>query len=244
VRFRKMALACTLAAALGFVVLPARTTLAAPAMPAPALSIAASVTTSAYSSRVWLTVTLGTTQENRMVSIYAKPVGMPEWLWHSGAVNSAGRLRVYFRLMRTTTFTAVFSGDPDDAPAQASRTVDALARVADRVSGYNAKTRVGGIPYYVFRHGSLLVLHATVSPNKRGECLKPETEQWNTGSGWADDTRYGCDYLDSGSHDSAPFNLARAVGDRYRMRADYVRGARDLANLSADGPWLYLMVVR
>ena len=91
---------------------------------------------------------------------------------------------------------------------------------------------------------SMLVLHATVSPNKHGECLKPETEQWDTGAGWDDDTGYGCDTLDSGSHDSAPFNLAQAVGDRYRIRADYVRSARDLANLSADGPWLYLVVVK
>jgi hypothetical protein len=90
----------------------------------------------------------------------------------------------------------------------------------------------------------MLVLHAAVSPNKHGECLKPETEQWNRGYGWGDDTAYGCDSLDRGSHDRAPFNLARAAGDRYRIRADYVRSPRDRANLSTDGPWLYLMVVR
>ena len=211
---------------------------------APALSIRTSSTSYAYSSRVWLTVRLGRTHANRMVSIYAAPVGVRDWRWRSGKVNSAGRLRVLFRLTRTTTFTVVFRGDPRDAPARASRTVYALARVADAVSGYYANTRVGGVTYYVFHANRLLVLHATVSPNKHGECLKPETQQWDTGSGWDDDTTYGCDSLDSGSHDTAPFNLAQAVGDRYRIRADYVRGKRDLANLSTDGPWLYLMVVK
>ena len=243
-RSSKIALACALAGALGFFALSPRTALAAPARPAPALSIRTSTTTYAYASRVWLTVTLGRTHANRVVSIYARPVGVRDWLWHSGRVNSAGRLRVYFRLTRTTTFTVVFRGDARDAPAQVSRTVDALARVADGVSGYAAKARDGGITYYVFPASRMLMLHATVSPNKHGECLKPETEQWDTGSGWGDDTAYGCDRLDRGSHDSAPFNLGRAVGARYRIRADYVRAARDRANLSTDGPWLYLMVVR
>jgi hypothetical protein len=211
---------------------------------APTLSIRTSATTYAYASRVWLTVSLGRTRANRTVAIYAAPVGVRDWLWHRGKVNSAGKLRVYFRLTRTTTFTVVFGGDAHDAPARASRTVQALARVADGISGYYARTRVAGTIYYVFHASKLLVLHAAVSPNKHGECLKPETQQWDTGSGWDDDTAYGCDSLDSGSHDSAPFNLAQAVGDRYRIRADYVRSARDLANLSADGPWLYLTVVR
>ncbi len=211
---------------------------------APSLSIRTSATTYAYSSRVWLTVSLGRTWANRMVAIYATPVGVRGWLWHRGRVNSAGKLRVYFRLTRTTTFTVVFGGDAHDAPVRVSRTVQALARVANGFSGYYARTRVGGITYYVFHARKMLVLRATVSPNKRGECLKPETEQWDPGSGWDDDTAYGCDSLDGGSHDSAPFNLAQAVGDRYRIRADYVRGARDRANLSAYGPWLYLTVVR
>lgn len=211
---------------------------------APALSIRTSASTYAFSSLVWLTVSLGRTRANRMVAIYAAPVGIRRWLWHRGKVNSAGQLRVYFRLTRITTFTVVFGGDARDAPARVSLTLRALARVADAISGYSARLRVGRITYYVFHANRMLVLRATVSPNKHGECLKPETEQWDTGSGWDDDTAYGCDSLDIGSHDSAPFNLAEAIGDRYRIRADYVRGARDLANLSTDGTWLYLTVVR
>jgi hypothetical protein len=211
---------------------------------APALSISTNARTYAYSTLVRLNVRLGRTRPNRRVSIYAAPVGLRRWVWYSGKVTSAGKLHRYFRLTRTTTFTVVFGGDARDAPARASRTLNAVARVANAVSGYYKKTRAGHITYYVFRSRRMLVLRATVSPNKHGECLKPETQQWTTGSGWGDSTAYGCDSLDSGSHDSAPFNLVQAVGARYRIRADYVRSRRDLANLNANGPWLYLMVVK
>ena len=149
-----------------------------------------------------------------------------------------------FRLTLTTKFSVVYNGDARDAPARATRTVNAMAGVADAISGYSKKTKIAGITYYVFHPNNMLVLHATVSPHKHGECLKPETEQWDAGPGWDDDTAYGCDSLDRDSHDSAPFNLGRATGDRYRIRADFVRGARDRANLSADGPWLYFLVVK
>ena len=112
------------------------------------------------------------------------------------------------------------------------------------MTGYFKKMKISGLTYDVYHAGGTLTLHSTVTPNKHGECLKPETEQWDTGSGWDDDTAYGCDALDGHSHDSAPFNLAQAIGDRYRIRADYVRSSRDHVNLSADGPWLYFMVVK
>jgi hypothetical protein len=267
-RSRHIALGCALAGALGFLALPGAAARAAstvtagstaPAAPTrsagaadaaaaakarPRLSIVSSATTDVYASRVILTITLGRTYANRTVSIYAAPVHLKRWLWHSGKVNSAGTLRVLFRLTRTTTFTVVFGGDARDAPARASSTVDVMARAADRLTGYYKKTTVSGITYYVFHARAMLVLHATVSPNKHGECLRPETEQWDKGPGWDDDTGYGCDSLDSESHDSAPFNLAQAPGDKYRIRADYVRSAKDLANLNADGPWLYIMVVK
>ena len=259
-RSRNIALGCALAGMLGLVALPpapARAASVARAVStasaasgaaarkvAPALSIRTSATSYAYSTRVRLTVTLGRTHANRRVSIYAAPFGLRRWLWHSGKVNAAGRLQVYFRLTRTTKFTAVFGGDARDAPARVSRTLNAVAIVTEALSGYFRKTRVHGITYYVFRASKTLVLHATVSPNKHGECLKPETEQWDRGSGWDDSTSYGCDSLDRRSQDSAPFNLVQAAGDRYRIRAAYVRSARDHANHSANGPWLYLMVVK
>ena len=208
------------------------------------LTISTSARTYAYASRGTMTITLGRTQANRTVLIYAAPVGHKHWLWSGGKVNSAGRLRRAFGLRRTTKFTVVYRGDARDAPAITGVTLQAAAGVADGLSGYLRKTRVGGITYYVFRGSSTMVLHATVAPNKYGECLKPETQQWDTGIGWDDNIAYSCDTLDSSSHDSAPFNLAKAVGDQYRIRADFRRAAWDRANVDADGAWLYLMVVK
>jgi hypothetical protein len=56
-------------------------------------------------------------------------------------------------------------------------------------------------------------------------------------------TKYGCDKLDRESRDAAPFSLSLAVGDRYRIRGDYV-GGKDTANLSAQGPWRYFTVTK
>jgi hypothetical protein len=259
-RSRHIAGGCALAATLGFLALPpgtaqaagtahtvtARTAVAAVAArkTRPTLTISTRASTFAYARRSVMTITLGRTRANRTVLIYAAPVGHKRWLWGGGRVNSAGKLRKAFGLRRTTTFTVVYRGDARDAPAMASLTLQAVAGVADGLSGYDKKTKVGGITYYVFRGGHTMVLHAMVWPNKYGECLTPETQQWDAGIGWDDDTTYNCDTLDGGSHDSAPFNLAQAIGDRYRIRADYRRGARDLANLSANGPWLYLVVVK
>ena len=92
------------------------------------------------------------------------------------------------------------------------------------ITGYYKTTRISGSHLPPYHANGTLTLHATVAPNKRGECLEPETEQWDTGVGWDADTKYGCDTLDSGSHDTAPFNLAQAVGDRYRIRADLPHG--------------------
>jgi hypothetical protein len=135
----------------------------------------------------------------------------------------------------------VFTGDSQDAPATVSRTLYSEAAVTDAITGYGKTAKIGGVTYDVLTTKDTLVLHATVTPNKHGECIQPETEQWDTGAGWDADTKYGCDSLDSASHDSAPFNLAQAVNDRYRIRADYVRG-KDRTNLSATAPWLYFEV--
>ena len=207
-----------------------------------ALSISSAASSYAYGTKVALTVTLGQTYANRMISIYATPAGKPAWLWATGEVDAAGKLTKSFVLTSTTTFAVVFAGDAQDSQATASRTLYSVAKVTDAVAGSSKKTRIDGITYDVFRDKGTLVLHSTVAPNKHGECLEPETEQWDAGVGWDADTKYGCDALDSASHDSAPFNLAQATNDRYRIRADYVHG-KDASNASAAGGWVYFEVV-
>jgi hypothetical protein len=115
------------------------------------------------------------------------------------------------------------------------------------VTNYFKKVRTGGQIYFYFHHNKPLTLHSTVTPNKHGECLETETQQWDKGpkgAVWDADTKYGCDTLDKASHDNSVFDLTSAAVDKYRIRGDYIRGKRDTVNLSADGPWVYFVVVK
>ena len=260
-RFRHIALGCALAG--GLLAVPAGTALADGAGPAggkpaligkpssmarakakPGISVSSPVTDNPYGARVRLTVTLGPTVADRRVALYATPSGGTRTLVARGAVNAERKWHVRYRITRATTFTAVFAGSPYDAPVSASRTLDAYARVTDRLTGaYTTGKGGGGIVYDAFHGTGTLTLYSTVAPNKHGECLEPETEQYDQGIGWDADTKYGCDKLDAGSHDIAPFSLSLAVGDRYRIRGDYLRG-KDTANLDAQGKWLYFTVTK
>lgn len=245
-RVRSMAVSCALAGALGLLAPPAALARAASAgaPPGPPISVSSPVTDNPYGARVTVTVTLGPTFGDRRVSLYAAPAGEARRLVATGEVNAQGKWYPTYPITRATAFTAVFAGDAQDGPSWASRTLTAYARVTDRVAGYYKTSRGGdGRVYYVFHGADALALHSTVTPGKPGECLEPETQQYAPGAGWDADTRYGCDQLDGSSHDTAPFALSRAVGTRYRIRGDYVRG-QDTANLSAAGPWRYFIVTR
>lgn len=239
-RLRHIALGCALAGTFGLVALPPATALA---KGKPRLTLTSPVAHNAYGAKVTLTVTLGRTT-NRAVSLYAAPHGGPRTLLASGIVNAKGRWSTTYTITRATTFTAVFAGDASDAPTWTSLTLRAFARVADRLTGSYKTVKIGGISYAVFHRTGTLTLYAKVWPKKRGECLEPETEQYDARPDWDADTKYGCDKIDAASHDTAPFSLNQAVGDRYRIRADYIHSSSDNANLNAQGPWLYFTVVK
>ncbi len=238
-------LGCALTGALGLLAVPATASASVTADKVkPPISVSSPVTDNPYGAKVTITVTLGQTYGDRRVSLYAAPAGEARRLVAAGDVNAEGKWYPTYVITRATTFTAVFAGDARDDPSWASRTLTAYARVTGRVAGYYKTSKSGdGHLYYVFHGADALALHSTVAPGKPGECLEPETQQYDPGAGWDADTRYGCDQLDGKSHDTAPFALSRAVGTRYRIRGDYVRG-KDTANLSAQGPWLYFIVTR
>jgi hypothetical protein len=267
-RFRHIALGCVLTGGLGFLAMPPATALAdgtgpavgkpasvgkpalvgKPATPLtkakPRISVSSPATDNPYGAEVTLTVTLGPTVADRRVALYATPFGKARKRVAAGAVNAGRKWYVRYRITRTTTFTAVFAGGPYNAPSSASRTLHAYARVTDRITGaYKTSKSGNGTASDVFHGTGTLTLYATVAPDSSGECLEPETEQYDKGFGWDADTKYGCDKLNRESGDAAPFSLSLAVGDRYRIRGDYV-GGKDTANLSAQGPWRYFSVTK
>ena len=210
----------------------------------PRLSISSSAVNYRYGAVVRLTVTLGPTVKDRRVSLYASPYGERRTLVATGDVNAQGEWYPTYPISRKTTLTVVFAGDSYNAPNSAHITLDAYARVADRLTGYFKTARINGLTYNVFRGSGTLTLYSTVTPNKHSECLEPESEQYESGKTWYADTKYGCDTLDSASHDTAPFALNTAVGDKYRIRGDYFRSPKDLGNLNQQGQWLYFEVVK
>jgi hypothetical protein len=241
-RPRLVALGCTFAGALGFLALPPATAGAA-SRPKPGISVTTAASY-AYGTKVKVTVTLKDRIKGARVSLYATPAGGKRTLVATGKVNSAGKLSPAYTVTKATTFTAVFGGDAKDAPASASRTTAVSARVAEGQVGFFKAVKIGSVTYGVYHGTGTLTLTAAVLPNKHGECIEPETEQYDSGAGWDADTKYGCDKLNSQSHDVAPFSLSQAVGDRYRVRMDYIRSGSDKANLSADSAWQYFEVVK
>jgi hypothetical protein len=237
------AVGCPLAGALAFLAVPTAAAAQASSLPKPPMSVTAK-SSYTYGARVHLTVTLKAEQSGAEVKLYATPAGGQPKLVASGTVNAKGKLAATYRLTANTKFTAVFAGDADDAAAKASRKVEARAAVTDSITGYFKTVKISGTTYRLFHAKSTLTLHATVAPNAQGQCLEPETEQYDQGVGWDADTKYGCDALSAASHDTAPFTLGQAVGDKYRMRADYTHAKKDAAIHSADGAWVYFEVVK
>lgn len=214
------------------------------AKPKPQISVSSTVTDNPYGARVTITVTLSPAIPDGRIKLYATPLGQARKLVAAGKVNAEGKWYPTYSITRTTTFTAVFARNQHYAANSASRTLYAYARVANRFTGYYkmSKSRDGHI-YGIFHTAATLTLYSTVTPNKHGQCLEPETEQYDKGAGWHADTKYGCDSLDGASHDTAPFSLSQATGARYRIRGDYFRG-KDTSNLNEQGPWLYFIVMR
>jgi len=248
VRSRYIAAGCALIGAIGLLGIPQGIARAAsPAATGTQLSVSTAKGSYGYGDRVVVTVTLDKRVTGGTVSLYAKPAGLARRLIVTGKVNAKHKLSAGYNVTRTTTFTAVFAGSTGHAAARAARTVGTRARVASRVTNYFKTVKFNGHTYFYFHAGKTLTLHSTVTPNKHGECLEPETQQWDKGAKgpvWDADTKYGCDILDEQSHDSSPFDLSGAAGAKYRIRGDYIRGKTDTVNLSADGPWVYFVVVK
>ncbi len=245
-RPRLVALGCTLAGALGFLAPSPAVAHASGAdrLAKPALSISTPAASYAYGAKVKLTVTLGKNGADRVVSVYATPAGGKRQLVITGKVNAKGKLYPAYRVTKTTKFTVVFAGDKHHATATANRTVTAAAQVSAAITGSAKTVKIDGASYRVYPANGTLTVRGTVAPAKRSECIEPETEQFDQGRGWDADTKYGCDKLNAKSSDTAPFSLGQAAGDRYRVRTDYVRAAKDTANAGAHSGRRYFEVVK
>jgi hypothetical protein len=207
------------------------------------LSVSTNGTVFTYEPTVRITAHLGATYRNRSVRVYARWFGSKaSTLIKTGKVDSRGALTVSYRAPHSTTFRVVFSGDAHYAAKTVTRAVYVRAKVSESISGYYGSKSVHGTLYRLYHSSDLLYSAASVAPDKHGQCVKFEVQEYYE-SAWHSNVTTVCVSLSASSHATADFDLAHADhGYPYRVRADYLRSTRDTSNESADSGWLYLMV--
>ncbi len=229
--------AATTSARVALAVTVARTT--------PSMALTTSAADYVYGTRITVRATLGATFADRTVSIYARPAGQGWKLLKTGRVSAAGVLTAGYQVTRSTAFRAVFAGDVHNAPAAVSREVGAWVKVSMSNSGYFKSTTINGVVYRVYHHTGHLNAAVAVTPDKHGQCIDLEVQQYDTGGRvWFANQTFGCFGLNGSSTVSTYLTLLGASGFEFRMRADYVHSATDTANLSTDGAWFYFEVVK
>ena len=208
-----------------------------------ALTVSASAGTVNYAARVTVTAHLGRTYTGRTVSIYARPFGSKKSIFlKTGRVDSRGTLSVSYAPAHSTTFSAVFGGDPRYQPATAMRNVYVRAGVTESISGYYTSEYIGGTLYRVYHHTAALIARATVLPGKRSGCVAFEVQEFAGGS-WQPNTFSPCVPLNSLSKAAAGFTLTGATGGQFRIRGDFNRASTDTTNANGDSAWNYFVVV-
>jgi YVTN family beta-propeller protein len=216
-----------------------------PTLISPSLTLATGRATLGYEATVHVTAHLGPTHRNRRVSIYARSFGTrSRTLLKTGKVNSHGNLTVSYKASHSTTFSVVFSGDAYYAPKTATRAVHVRAKVSESLSGYYRSERIGRTTYRLYHRRNKLYVHVTVEPNKRGQCVEAQAQEYAQGA-WHANVTTGCGRLNSSSKFSGYLGLTHAdIGYHYRIRVDYIRSSKDTSNLSNDSAWQYFIVKR
>jgi hypothetical protein len=80
-----------------------------------------------------------------------------------------------------------------------------------------------------------------VTPNKSGQCSVFQAQEYYSGA-WHTLTTSPCFSLDANSATATSLTLTNAVNQKFRVRVEYVRSAKDTTNVSTWGGWLYLTV--
>lgn len=208
------------------------------------LTLGTSTGTYTYGGSAKVTAHLGTTYTGRTVSIYARPyTSSTKKLIKTGKVDAHGNLAVSYPMTRNTAFTASFAGDARYAPVTVTRNAYARAKVSLTISGYYTNTYYGSTKYRVYHHTHALDVSVTVAPNKKGQCVDLEVQEYYQSS-WHSSVTTGCGKLGTTSKVAGSLSLTQATGGRYRIRAHYTQSGSDKSNVSTYGSWLFFSVVK
>lgn len=213
----------------------------------PALSLTPARSAVDYRTVVHLTATLGATDVNRSVTIYAEVNGSGKGrkggqgrVIASGKVNAKGRLAVAYTALESTTFRAVYAGDANDAAAQATAALSVRAQVLEALSGQYGTKKSGRTTYQLYHRAGKVTTVAVVTPGHPGGCVEVETQEFAKGA-WHASARTGCATLNAASKATVRLTVGKAaLGSPYRVRADYLSDSP--ANASSASGWQYYMV--
>ncbi|MDV9174116.1 hypothetical protein R6V09_28915 [Streptomyces sp. W16] len=208
---------------------------------ATAVSVTSNESTYTYGATATVTAHLGTTYNGRTVSIYATPAGGRKTLVKTAAVDSSGNLKATYKLTHNTTFTASFAGDYRYAPATATRAVHDRVNIAEKLGSYYTSTKYGTVTYRVYHHTVKPQVAGTVSPDKSGQCMRFQAQEYYN-KAWHTLTTSSCFSMTPDSVGVTHLSLTNAVGQKFRVRTEYVASAKDATNVSTWGGWLYLTV--
>jgi hypothetical protein len=206
------------------------------------LTLTSTASTVAYDGSFTVTPHLGVTDGNRAYSVYVTVPGHARQLVRSCPCDPSGSFTITDRSWTTnTTYTAVFTGDARYEPTTVSLAIKVGVKIASSPSGYYKTSVVSGLDYHVYHHTATLKSLITVTPAKPGECVRFQVQQGSHGV-WEAGTTTGCVALNKWSQTM----LTRKLGPTgwFRVRADFTPSAKDTANVSTDGGWLYYVVTK
>ena len=204
-----------------------------------ALSLSAKPAPAPYDGVIRLTIHLGPTYNSRIVLIYAHDLARrAAVLLRKASIRKGGTISIRYKAAHTTVFSAKFPGDAHYAAKTVTRTVNVRVAISEHLSGYYGTSG----KYYLFHSSDFLNAHAKVKPNKHGQCVMFEVQEYFQGAWQADDV-FSCVKLSKGSTVAEKFGLSSADKNYpYRIRADFAHKASDRTNANNHSSWLYLKV--
>ena len=108
-------------------------------------------------------------------------------------------------------------------------------------SGYYQSIWISVTHYRVYHHTATLKDAVAITPDKAGECVKLQIQKY-ADNAWRAYTMTGCGTVSK----SGKVTVSSKLGPtgRFRVQADFRASAKDTANVSTNGGWLYYEVTK
>lgn len=205
------------------------------------LSVSADPSEATYDPTIKVTADLGPTLSNRTVAIYQQMAGSGKKLLKKGTVDTSGQLTADFTAPYSTTFTAVYSGDSLNQAKTVTKAVTILAKTSLSMGGYYGTTSQNGTTYREFHRGSAINVDITVGPNKSGQCVWVEGQEYYNGT-WNANMKSSCAGLNSASKLAGYLTAVNSdPGYPYRIRVHYLPSRGDKRNAGSASGWQYVL---